>query len=779
MKKKSFILLITLMVFVLSFNTAVQAVEPGVQSQGNGTIHPYKMTVQAFKGLESTDLYISVFPSTSEYSFPNELKKVQVKLFGENGKHILTENFFNVPLDKGLGIISLNNNIDCQSLMVTSSLHTNQSVNQKILREDNVPVLLKHDLFIETVDAPQMVSINEKFNVSVIVRKISEIPEGNFRLVILEDNNIIASLDGTTTFAGDTLTSSFNLSFKNPGSHTLKARITQVAPGNDDITKDEVSFGIFANKLSAPEVVSIEAADNGNGPGINAGDTITIRFNTETNQPPAALKSEIDSLLDFGLEKSLGSNYSGIWLDKQTLVVTVLDAAGSNISVGDVITIKADGNLTNADHTSENCSSSYAISGTFGDNKTIVVNFKDPALENSVRAALGLAQGDITNTDMTRLTRLIASYRQIKDLSGLEHAINLNLLHLSNNQITDITPLKNLKKLNTVYLDSNMIQDISGLISLNNLETLGISQNLISDISPLMNLTILRYLDANSNQISDISYLKDLINLEELNLSNNMINHVSALERLEYLTCLNLSYNNISTADSLSNLINLVSLSIKNNECIDLEPVKGLTNLEYLSFSNNKIADTSFLSQLTNLTELYMDSNNINEISSLSGLTRLQVLDASKNTFSDISALEKLINLNTLRLNFTQTSNTASLQYLDSLRSLSISNSEISDISGLNKLTNLYTLVISNNKISDISSLEYLTNLRWVDISNNQIADISSLVKNSDNNGIGQGDYVNLSYNRLNLTNGYKDVQDIEALINKGAIVNYIPQLPQ
>jgi len=309
----------------------------------------------------------------------------------------------------------------------------------------------------------------------------------------------------------------------------------------------------------------------------------------------------------------------------------------------------------------------YDNAGNVGESPVISVTISAPVtfadfyLEQAVRNTLGIPGGQpITRADMTRLTSLDAGTRSIRNLSGLEYAINLQELDLRWNQISDISPLANLTKLQILYLNTNQI----------------------SDISPLANLTNLQVLALNDNQISNIS------------------------------------------------------------------PLAKLTNLQWLNFYNNRISDISPLANLTNLQELYLDHNQISDISPLANLTNLQVLYLSENQISDISPLAKLTNL----------------QWLN------FYNNRISDISPLANLTNLQDLYLDHNRISDISPLANLTNLQWLYLDHNQISDISPLVSNT---GLGQGDWVSLENNLLDLTPGSDDMQNIQILQNRGVGVTY------
>ena len=132
------------------------------------------------------------------------------------------------------------------------------------------------------------------------------------------------------------------------------------------------------------------------------------------------------------------------------------------------------------------------------------VIFNDTNLEAAVRVALNKPTGDITSPDMASLTSLYADDIGILDLTGLEYAINLQVLTLITNQINDISALAGLTNLQTLQLGSNQISDISILAGLTSLQTLTLYNNQISDISPLAVLTSLKTLNIDAAQISDI-----------------------------------------------------------------------------------------------------------------------------------------------------------------------------------------------------------------------------------------------------------------------------------
>ena len=147
----------------------------------------------------------------------------------------------------------------------------------------------------------------------------------------------------------------------------------------------------------------------------------------------------------------------------------------------------------------------------------------DPALREAVREKLGVpADTPLTQAYVQlRLTNLEARDKGIVDLTGLEHATDLQVLVLLQNNIRDLSPLSGLTGLAFIDLAGNQIVDVSPLAGLENLEVLKLGGNQIRDVSPLAGLVNLKELVLSYNQIADISPLAGLENLENLRIRNN------------------------------------------------------------------------------------------------------------------------------------------------------------------------------------------------------------------------------------------------------------------
>ena len=129
-----------------------------------------------------------------------------------------------------------------------------------------------------------------------------------------------------------------------------------------------------------------------------------------------------------------------------------------------------------------------------------LVDIPDTTLRKAVEEALIKAPGDpITRGEMATLRKLVAvtgsetrallnSGNGVRQLTGIEHAVNLNTISLSNRPgslskalpaaaITDLSPLADLTSLTDIHLDTHAISDLSPLSDLTALRTLSLESN--------------------------------------------------------------------------------------------------------------------------------------------------------------------------------------------------------------------------------------------------------------------------------------------------------------
>ncbi|HWP97009.1 MAG TPA: leucine-rich repeat domain-containing protein [Syntrophomonadaceae bacterium] len=279
------------------------------------------------------------------------------------------------------------------------------------------------------------------------------------------------------------------------------------------------------------------------------------------------------------------------------------------------------------------------------------INVPDTVLNQAIRDKLGIpSDRDIhahedgakdsalqpikAMDDLTEFTYpyLFSQYfdPMIKNISGLEYAVNLKKLHLENSEIADLSPLKGLALLQEIEVAGNQLGT--------------------ADLSPLATLPQLTKLALEGCNISSISSLHGISTLKTLVLYNNSITNIDALDNLTGLNYLDLNGNSITNINALGNLTGLAYLDLSSNPITDLTPLGSLSGLEHLGLGNTGASGIGFLSGLTSLKELGLSNNNIANLEPLQGLTSLQFLDLSDNLISDPEPLQGLSSLQNLNL---------------------------------------------------------------------------------------------------------------------------------
>ena len=269
------------------------------------------------------------------------------------------------------------------------------------------------------------------------------------------------------------------------------------------------------------------------------------------------------------------------------------------------------------------------------------VTILDANLRAAIAETLGKApQAPITRADMAKLTRLEAHNRDIRDLTGLEFATNLDVIRANNNLIADLLPLAELTRLNIIVFRQNVISDLSPLAGLINLESLIVPDNLISDLSPIAELSTLRTTDISRNAISDFSPLAGLTKLEHIWLHENPIADLSDFTGLTSLRGFHSWGTPVLNLSALAELPKLQKLDICGGDISDLSPLEKLTNLSELYLVGNEIADISPLANLTALKRLSLKHNQVQDVSPLAALHNLTWIELEDNEILDFSPLD-------------------------------------------------------------------------------------------------------------------------------------------
>ncbi|MCG1021384.1 leucine-rich repeat domain-containing protein [Sutcliffiella horikoshii] len=383
-----------------------------------------------------------------------------------------------------------------------------------------------------------------------------------------------------------------------------------------------------------------------------------------------------------------------------------------------------------------------------------VVTVPDPNLKNALKDYLGLSRDEIYKSDMESLTVFSAVDRDIKDLQGLEWAINLEELSIFYNQITDVSPLEGLTKLKYLDIEVNNIQDITPLSNLTNLETLWISSNPIESIKSLETLKSLDTLYIHNTPVNSIEVLLQLDALSNVTLYN-MINLDISKGSVSKMIINELVNKGVSVElGEQGEYIWIYTDRVTDSSIIISYEYSGQETVEaYQIYLDGKLIsttkETSFIfSDLTpetgyEITVTALDSEEEEIVSSTSFEETRMTPTGAEIKFRD-SALEQAVKdhlgitdrpvvtsdmnylwyLDASHLNIV---NLAGLEQANNLQELNLVGNNIVDLSPLQDLKNVMHLYLRDNNIEDISSLSD-KNISWLDISGNPILDISPLL---------------------------------------------------
>lgn len=402
-----------------------------------------------------------------------------------------------------------------------------------------------------------------------------------------------------------------------------------------------------------------------------------------------------------------------------------------------------------------------------------VVTFDDPVLEAALRDAVGIPEGDVTDKDLAKVTKLgiERDYEQDPDPATQVHSIavlaycaKLQSLQLNFQDISDMSPLGGLKKLKTLELGGSPIADITSLGNLQALENLTLFSCQAQDYSPLANLKKLKTLYLDYSTISDLTPLTKLTKLQTLGLKRTAVTDVTPLAKLKSLRTLYLSECAIKDYSPIEKIYG--KLKEKDFELINPTPapvgkaiifddpaleaairqtlnkpegdvyeeeLSGLTNLETgFDFTPNppegsRVKSVDVLKYCINLTYLELLFNEITDITPLAGLTKLVDLRLGGNPVADITPLAEFTNLESLALFNCQAKDYMPLSHLTRLKNLQLDYSTIADLSPLSGLTQLTGLWLVSTPVTDVSPITGLTNLTTLCLKDCMIGDYSPL----------------------------------------------------
>ena len=241
---------------------------------------------------------------------------------------------------------------------------------------------------------------------------------------------------------------------------------------------------------------------------------------------------------------------------------------------------------------------------------------------------------------LPNLKRLILSNCGLTTASGLETAVGLEYLDLSQNTIRDLSPLANMTQLQDLYLNHNAINDLTQIAGLNTLARLDVSYNLLETLNPIFACPELMYLNAGNNKITSIAGIDRLASLQIFSFANNTIQDISPISSCTGITQLDISENMIADISSLSALVKLDTLNFSRNVVTELPAFEKECALITIDGSHNQRTSLSALEGLENLNNVFMDYNEeLDSIEPLVNCPRIVQVKVYGTKVAEVAAL--------------------------------------------------------------------------------------------------------------------------------------------
>lgn len=283
--------------------------------------------------------------------------------------------------------------------------------------------------------------------------------------------------------------------------------------------------------------------------------------------------------------------------------------------------------------------------------------FTEPLIEEAVRTQLNKPEGEITYSDLEKISTLC--------IFGLQHYTNdedflfkgeypwcrdsdmeTSALYKHKGTISSLEDILHMPNLTSLSLYNQQISDIS-LLKDTTIRELGLGYNPLTDLTPLTGNEAVTYLNVAALEIDTLEVIATLPNLSNLNISGTAI---SSLEGLENCPIQSLNLFQLFPSDMwrLKELPELDSLLLYNLSEEIIEYISGLPIRELIFYYSNNLS-LNALESFPNLECLYYLGNHMQLLQADNpSLPNLKSLDIGEVTLTDFTALSSLKALETL-----------------------------------------------------------------------------------------------------------------------------------
>jgi internalin A len=148
------------------------------------------------------------------------------------------------------------------------------------------------------------------------------------------------------------------------------------------------------------------------------------------------------------------------------------------------------------------------------------LEIEDEQLEQAIRFKLQKEKGELTTSDLKRLTSLNLSQMKVHelDICLFPHMTSLKELFLGPGELDDLSPIENATKLESLRASLNKVSDVSPLAKMTKMDRLDLGQTKVKDLTPLEGMTKLTELSLVGTPVEVLSPLSGMTDLERLSI---------------------------------------------------------------------------------------------------------------------------------------------------------------------------------------------------------------------------------------------------------------------
>jgi Gamma-glutamyltranspeptidase len=221
-----------------------------VPAAASASSSSYSLTIRALLG-DRTDVYLAV--SSDGAPVPDELEKVQLTAFSVEGRHVSTQNFFDVAAPNGTAVIH-ETGFD-RGQVLRAKVHVKAGDQNNL--EAETRIALRPDLTVAGIDAPARVVRKQPFRLTATIGEVAG-DTGATATVSVFDGIHPLAVDTVAVAAGGTAAVPFTLQLADAGPHTLRVEVSGADPAEYQTSNNSDSTPITVRMYDGDGVVATE-----------------------------------------------------------------------------------------------------------------------------------------------------------------------------------------------------------------------------------------------------------------------------------------------------------------------------------------------------------------------------------------------------------------------------------------------------------------------------------------------------------------------------------------